>query len=289
MNIRRFKRPLIRATVLICGIYMIVCSLMYFFQHRFVYYPVKAHVAVPSEAGVPWEDIFFTTIDNVKLHGWYMTEGNAPFTILFMHGNAGNISHRTMFYRKFISMKYFNVFAFDYRGYGKSKGKPTEKGTYLDALAAYNWLTKTKKIRPESIIIYGRSLGGAVAAQLATQVPAGGLILDSTFTSLNDVASRVFRFLPVRLISRYSYNTLGRIQDIKSPVLIFHSPVDDLISFSHASKLHGKFGDRATLVKTCGDHLNGFLGCEAVYTEGLRTFIVNIVKSRPVFKKLNVL
>jgi len=188
--------------------------LLYLFQARFVYFPQKNVLGKPSDIGLGYEQVELTTSDNIKLDAWYIPAAQAKFTVLFCHGNAGNIGHRLDSLAIFHSLG-LNCLIFDYRGYGNSGGRPSETGTYLDARAAWDWLVENKKNPAENIIIFGRSLGGAVAANLAGQSRPAGLVLESCFTSFVDIAKHYYPFLPVRIFARFDYNTIESVK--KSP------------------------------------------------------------------------
>ena len=171
---------------------------MYLQQPGMIFYPSRELEAQPTDWGMPYEDVFLKTADAVELHGWYIPAPGATRALLFLHGNAGNISHRHDSIAIFRRLG-LNVFIFDYRGYGRSQGVPDEAGLYRDADAAWRYLTETRGVATQDIVIFGRSLGGAVAAQLAGQLgtgtPAGALILESTFSSARDFAREAFPLL----------------------------------------------------------------------------------------------
>ncbi|MBA7714808.1 hypothetical protein ES703_123840 [subsurface metagenome] len=186
--------------------YIILAGFLFIFQSRYVYYPERVLLADPGSIGLDFETVRFETTDGVKLSGWFIPSDSAKGVILFCHGNAGNLSHRLESIQIFHRLG-LDVFIFDYRGYGESEGKPTENGTYEDAKAAWKYLIETRQVIPSQIIVFGRSLGGAVASWLAQSRAPGALILESTFTSLGDVAATLYPYLPVRLLLRFEYNT----------------------------------------------------------------------------------
>jgi fermentation-respiration switch protein FrsA (DUF1100 family) len=208
------------------------------FEHSRVYHPSRQLEATGAELGRPFENVFFKTSDGVELNGWfYPAAANAPygqFAFLNCHGNGGNISNRLGLYQALLALG-ANVFSFDYRGYGASQGKPTEEGTYLDAQAAYQWLRK-KGFAGKNIIVYGESLGGGIASEVCAREETGGLILQSTFTSLPDIGAELYPWLPVRLIGRIRYDTRGKLPRLKIPVLVMHSRDDGLIGFRHSQE-----------------------------------------------------
>ncbi|HEV2395002.1 MAG TPA: alpha/beta hydrolase [Verrucomicrobiae bacterium] len=208
------------------------------FEHRQVYQPSRFSFATGSELGRPFENVFFHTRDNVRLHGWFFpANANSPraaLALLFCHGNGGNICHRLQTAQALLATG-LNVFLFDYRGYGQSQGRPSEEGTYVDGMAAYEWL-RQKGFAGCSILLYGESLGGGVAAELGLRLETAGLILQSTFTSLPALGAELFPWLPVQRLARIRYDTLRKLPQFKRPVLILHSPQDELVAFHHAQQ-----------------------------------------------------
>ncbi len=192
--------------------------------------------------------------------------------LLFCHGNGGNISYRLD------SIDIFNrldlsVLIFDYRGYGGSTGQPSEKGTYRDAESAWRYLVELKKKKPEKIILFGESLGGAVAAEIASRHSAGGLILMSSFTSIPELGGRLYPFLPVKLLSKFSYATIDRIPAITAPKLIIHSPDDEIIPFDMGLTLYEKAAEPKQFLQIRGDHNEGILVSGELCVQGFKDFL----------------
>lgn len=242
-----------------------------------IFYPYKTLQASPKDWNMDYEDVALKTADGIQLHGWFIAKPGANKTVLFFHGNAGNISHRRDSIRIFHNIG-LNVFIIDYRGYGKSQGSPSEKGLYLDARAAWNYLLEQKKIKSEDIILFGRSLGGAVATQLATQVKPAGLILESTFTSASDMAEMIMPVLSMLIILRYQFNSIDRIKGITQPILVLHSPQDDIIPYQLGVKLFENANEPRTFVNMTGDHNTGFVRSQPEYGLALKGFIEHQVK-----------
>jgi len=211
-----------------------------------------------------FEDVVFKTDDGLHLNGWYIPAENSQFTVLFCHGNGGNIMHRLDSMNIFYNLG-LNCFIFDYRGYGNSEGKPGEDGTYLDAEAAYEWLTKEKKISPNDIIIFGRSLGGSIATQLASKVQARALIIESTFTSYVDIGRKFYPYMPVRLFARFGYRTIDYIKDVHCPVMIIHSRSDDIVPFEFGLELYEVANEPKEFAEIFGSHNEGFLVSREIY------------------------
>jgi uncharacterized protein len=250
-------------------------SLFIFFrQSSYVYFPVKNVAAAPDAIGLRFEDLRLKTQDGVALSAWLVPAASnaaAARTILYLHGNGGNNGHRLDALAAFHDLG-VNVLIPDYRGYGNSGGKPSENGTYLDALAAWQFLTQDRDIPPERIVILGRSLGGAVASWLALEVNPGGLVLESTFTSAPDMVSRVFPLLP-RWLCRFKYDSLARVPKLKCPVLIAHSPNDEMIPYEHGRRLFAAARAPKTFVELTGDHNSGESEIEPPYRAALVKFL----------------
>ncbi len=250
------RRLRIQAALLLIGLLLGLWLMLRWFEHAQVYHPMRAFVASPEELRRPYEDVAFTATDGTRLHGWFFA-GNtnstrARLAIIVCHGNGGNISHRIDLCGALLETG-VSVLSFDYRGYGRSEGRPNEAGTYADAEGAYDWLTR-RGFAPGRIIAYGESLGGGVAAELALRRPTGGLILQSTFTSMPDIGAEVFPWLPVKLISSIQYATSRKLPALKVPVLIMHSRDDGLISFHHAEANFAQANEPKILREINGNH-----------------------------------
>ena len=251
--------------------YVGLTLLLFVFQERFIYFPTKTITATPATIGLEYEPVQIKTEDGYKLSGWFIPVENAADVVLFFHGNAGNISHRLESIAFFHRLG-LNVLIIDYRGYGQSEGWPNEAGTYRDAEAAWRYLLEIKGYKPEQIIIFGRSLGGAVAAWLAQQHPPKALILESTFTSVPDMGASQFPFLPVRTLARVQYNTQARLSHLHIPVLIVHSPDDDVIPYSHGRQLFDAANEPKEFLQLLGRHNDGFI-TSGNYEAGIKFFL----------------
>ncbi|MGA2661792.1 MAG: alpha/beta hydrolase [Verrucomicrobiota bacterium] len=209
-----------------------------YFEYSQVYHPDRILGATGAELGRPFENVFFAAGDGVELNGWFFpghtNSSRARLAVLICHGNAGNISHRLQLCQTLLATG-VSVFLFDYRGYGRSRGRPSEEGTYRDAQAAHHWL-QGKGFSGGRVIAFGESLGGGVASELALRERVGGLVLQSTFTSIPDVGSELFPWLPVRWLSTIKYDTLAKLPRLKAPLLVMHSRTDGLIGFHHGEK-----------------------------------------------------
>lgn len=268
----------IKAVIIAAGlVYVALALLLTIFQSRMIYYPAGNIDIVPSRVGLPYEDIGFAADDGIRLDGWFIPNENQLGVLLFCHGNAGNISDR------FESIQIFHdlglsVFIFDYRGYGRSEGTVSEKGTYLDVEAAWRYLTEERMIEPSNIICFGRSLGGSIAAYIAKERDPGALILESSMTSIPDVAAKMYPFLPVRLLARYKYNTIDFIREVSCPVLIIHSPDDEIIPYENGRRLFDAANEPKRFLKLKGGHNEGFSISGQTYADGIGEFLSRYFK-----------
>jgi len=258
--------------ITIAGVYLVFAGFLFIFQSHYIYYPERVLSVTPHSIGLQFESVSFETTDGVQLSGWFVPSKSARGVILFCHGNAGNISHRLDSIQIFHQLG-LDVFIFDYRGYGQSEGKPTEQGTYKDAEAAWRYLIEERQVKPNEVIIFGRSLGGAVASWLAQSHTPGALILESTFTSLPDIAAGLYPYLPVRLLLRFEYNTAEYLGRVDCPVLIVHSRDDEIMPFDNGQKLFESAKEPKKFLETTGTHNNGFITSGKRYEDGLHTFI----------------
>jgi uncharacterized protein len=254
------------------AVYIGLCLLLFFRQSRMVYFPLRPILQTPADIGLAYESVTLTTSDNVRLAGWYVPRAAARGTLLICHGNGGNIGDRLHPIGMFHELG-LNVLIFDYRGYGESEGTPSEEGTYRDAQAAWQHLAVERNTPPDKIVVYGRSLGGAVAAWLAGQVAPAALILEATFTSIPDMGARLYPWLPVRLLCRYRYNTLAQLEHIGCPVLIAHSRGDDMVPFAHGQKLFAAAREPKTFFELTGNHNEGEVLASPAYRRALDNFL----------------
>jgi fermentation-respiration switch protein FrsA (DUF1100 family) len=205
-------------------------------ERMFVYYPTKQLVENPSALGLKYQDVYPLTEDGIRLHGWFVPQPGAPYTFLILHGNGGNISHRLGWIQILRDLN-AHILIVDYRGYGRSEGKPFEKGLYRDALAAYRWLSMERSSDKSRFILLGESLGGAVAVELAGRVPVDGLVLQSTFTSAWDMAKTI---MPVGLLQPFTgvrFDSASIIPAVQCPKLFVHGNQDDIVPFRLGRKL----------------------------------------------------
>lgn len=260
------------AVIILSAGWLALSLLVFIFQSRLIYFPDKAIYYTPETLGLPYEDVKLLTADRITLHGWWVPHPQPRANLLFLHGNGGNISHRLQKIRLFHDLG-LSILIIDYRGYGRSEGSLNESGTYLDAETAWNFLTRNKRLAPENILIYGESLGGAIAAQLASQRDVGALIVESSFTSLRDMGKYHYPFLPIEAIIRIHYPTLDYLRKVTCPVLVIHSPADDIVPYQMGQRLFEAANSPKSFLKITGNHNDGFLHSGAVYKDGLNQFI----------------
>ncbi len=249
-----------------------ILAYMLMFEDKYIYFPDRALQQTPADVGLPFEDHQFQTTDGVTLHGWYMPRPGARFTVLHFHGNAGNISHRLHLYRRWHGLG-LSVFAFDYRGYGRSGGEPDEHGLYLDSQAAWFRLTGKQGIEPEHIILAGRSLGCAVAARLASEVKAAGLVLETPFTNIPDMAAYHYPWLPLRWLVRSRYDSLDSIGKVDVPVLLIDAKSDRIVPASMSRRIFSAITAPGTHVTLPGDHNDFDILSGSAYAQTWRTWL----------------
>jgi len=264
-------------------VYVALGVVLYLFQGSMVFLaglPGRALDATPEQAGLAYEDVSIDTADGERLHGWFVPTAQARGTLLFFHGNAGNISHRLE------SIQIFNrlgldVLIVDYRGYGQSSGRPSEQGTYRDAQAAWDYLVEIRQIAPQRIVVFGRSLGGAVGAWLASQLaddekPAA-VIIESSFSSGADMARRLYPIYPARLLTRLRYPVVEYAARLACPVLVIHSRDDEIIPFAMGRAIYDAAGEPKDFIELRGDHNSGFWLSRDVYAAGLDQFLSRVL------------
>lgn len=260
--------------------YIGFCVLLYVMQPGMIFYPNmpgRELVSTPAVMGLDYEDVRFEAGDQTQLHGWYIpspasNQNPKPLTLLFLHGNAGNISHRMDSIRLFHDMG-LNVFIFDYRGYGQSSGNISELGMYQDAEAAWRYLQQTRGVDEYGIIVFGRSLGGSVAAWLASRYQPAALIVESSFSSVDSMAQRLYPFLPVRWLSRFRFDTKSYIQEVRSPVLVVHSREDEIIPFAEGLEIFETASEPRQFLEIHGGHNDGHIISGERYRDSLLLFI----------------
>lgn len=252
------------------------------FQRNFLYFPDRGFVAGPADYGLAHEEVELRAEDGTRLHAWWLPLAGAMRTVLFLHGNAGNVSYWVEAAAAFREAGW-STLLLDYRGYGRSEGAPTEQGTYLDARAAWKHLVHDRGLDPLSIVIAGRSLGGGVATWLAEHHPAAGLVLEATFTSIADVVAKVAPLPGIRRFVRLGYPSLARMPNLDLPLLVVHGLSDDLVPFEQGRALFDAAAGPKRFVQLRGGHNDAFTIDRARYVEELRGFEGELAGTRHCF------
>jgi fermentation-respiration switch protein FrsA (DUF1100 family) len=229
-------------------------------------------VATPDAHGLDYESVKINTEDGETLSGWFVPAKDATATVLFFHGNAGNISTRMGYLVMFHGLGY-NTLIIDYRGYGESSGIPSEQGTYRDAQAAWRFLTDQRSIPSTRIVLLGESLGGAVAAWLAVREKPALLVLVSAFTSVADMAAAIYPFLPAHLLTRFQYSTRDYLQAVTCPVFVAHSPQDEIVPIEQGRALYAVAPEPKQFLELQGGHNNGFVYMRKEWVRALGDFL----------------
>ncbi len=268
---------MLKFILVVAACYGLLVVVVYFMQGRMLYLaevPGRTLTMTPTNVGMDYQDVSIETTDGVTLHGWFIA-GRSSQVLLFFHGNAGNISHRLDSIGQFQDLG-LSVLIIDYRGYGQSEGRTTERGIYRDADAAWRYLIEGRGIVASDIVVFGRSLGASVASRLAAQHQPLALIVESSFTSVPDIAQDIYPWLPARWLSRLSHATRDYVRDVRCPILVVHSRDDEIIPFHHGEAIFASANEPRTLLAIRGTHNDAFLRDERAYIEGLRTFLTGL-------------
>jgi len=265
-------KSLIQFFILLIVGYFVLVGLMALFQNSLIFHPSSQMLASPDRTGIPWSEHFMEMNDGTKLHAWFFENEGADFTVILSHGNAGNISGRIDIAELLVDAG-VSVFMYDYRGYGKSEGSPSEKKVMRDALEVAEYLSENEGIGVDSMIFYGRSLGGPIAAYQAKSLGGAGLVLDSSFLNAKEVASDVYPFVPGMFIrAEFPADRYLREMD-PIPVMIMHSPDDNIIRYRHGQELYAIAGEPKTFIELRGGHNDNFFRSTDIYETAWRDFI----------------
>lgn len=257
----------------IIGGFVCISAYLYFNQKNMVFYPTHRLDQTPSDIGLAHEDLRLSVSPDESIHAWYFppVETGAR-TVLFCHGNGGNMSHR-LETAEYLQGMGCGVLMFDYRGYGQSDGVPSEENCYADVRACYDWLREQKDISSDGIVIFGRSLGGAVAVDLASRVACGGLIVESSFTSAVDMGRLMFPMFPIELLVRYRFDSAAKIGQVRCPILITHSTQDEVAPFKLGQRLFELAPEPKQMVAFSGGHNERDYYAEPEYRQALREIL----------------
>ncbi|MFB6248308.1 MAG: alpha/beta hydrolase [Salinibacter sp.] len=262
--------------------YGAIVGLAFVFQDQLLFHPSGRLLATPGDADMAYDTVRLDTDDGETLHGWWIpaadvSRGTSPdttaaHTLLFFHGNAGNISGRLESVQQFHNLG-LNVLIVDYRGYGRSTGSPSEQGLYRDAAACWEHLTETRGIPPEAIVVFGRSMGGGPATWLAARRDPGAVILESVFTNVPDVGAHHYPFLPVRALATNQFDNEARVAEIEAPLLVIHSRGDRVVPFRLGREVYEAATEPKQFLEIDGGHNDGFLVSSESYLQTIDRFL----------------
>jgi len=261
-----------RVAVIVIGVYVGLSLYMFAFQERVVFYPSRRVTMTPDQIGLPYEELKLETPGGDLVSAWFVPCETARGVAVFCHGNAGNIGDR-LDTVEMLNEFGLSTLVFDYPGYGTSDGRPSERGAYDAAKAAWDFVVDRRGCSPEDVVVFGRSLGGPVAAWLAQTVKPAGLVLESTFISASEMGVDVYPYLPVRLLCRIKFPTRDYLAGVSCPVLVVHSEDDELIRFRHGEALYAAAPEPKEFCRIVGAHNDGFLVSGEMYKRGVACFL----------------
>lgn len=260
----------LKTILVVVFFYIIFCFVVFFIQKKLIFFPSKERFDIPESTNL--KEIYIKTKDGVKLNAWFL-DNKSDKTVIFFHGNGGNIFYNQERLKIFNELG-INAIMFDYRGYGKSEGTiQTEDDLYKDANAIYDYVI-SQGVSETDIIIWGQSLGGAIAINLAQNKNIYAAIMESTFYSMDEMASKQYWFLPTRYISKFHFKSNEKISNIVAPVLIIHSINDEMIDFSNGRKLFDQATSQKLFLETKGTHNGGFQESYDLYFSTIKAFLI---------------
>jgi len=267
-------RVLMGAAAFAGAAYLLAAAAVFFLQARLIYFPEtgRSDPATPSRHGIAYEDVWIATADGERLHAWYVPAAAARGTALLFHGNAGSIAQRIDWLPAFQHLR-LNSLLVEYRGYGSSSGAPSEQGMYRDAEAALAYLRDARGAAARDVVVFGESLGGAVAVWLAQRTHPGALVVMSTFTSIPNLAAELYPVLPARLLARFDYDAVDGIGRVTCPVLVAHSPQDDIVPYAHGRRLFEAAPEPKQFLELSGGHNDGFIYMRREWVNHLGAFL----------------
>ncbi|MEW5709082.1 MAG: alpha/beta hydrolase [Pseudomonadota bacterium] len=265
---------LLQILLLLAAGYGALVAVAYFAQAKLVYFPEVGRelLATPRDRGLPYEELTLRTDDGLRLHAWHVPVPEPRGVVLFFHGNAGNLSHRLDSLAMFARLGYATLIV-DYRGYGRSEGEPSEEGTYLDALTAWRHLTAERGVAPGDVVLFGESLGAAVAAWLAARTRPLALVIHSGFVSVPELGQDVYPWLPVKWLARIRYPTEDYLKAVSCPVLVAHSREDEIVPFRHGERLYAAAPEPKRFLELRGGHNEAFFFVRPEWQRALGEFL----------------
>jgi len=267
----------LRILLVLALAYVGICVLLYLFQSRLIFFPGPPGARSPRDAGLAFEEVWLSPDGGGRVHAWFVPAPDARGAVVFCHGNAGTIENRLETLAILHRLR-LTALIFDYRGYGRSEGRPSEANTYADAQAAWRHLTDHRGIAPDRILLWGRSLGGAVAVELAARHAPAGLVVESSFTSVPDLAAHAVPiWLPTRLLCRHVYDSAAKVAKLTCPKLFIHSPEDDVIPFEYGERLFAAAAPPKRFVRIRGDHNQGYRESGRAYLDPVKAFLTEVL------------
>jgi fermentation-respiration switch protein FrsA (DUF1100 family) len=258
--------------------FFVILSLVLFegcyVEEKFIFFPSAEILETPRHYGLAFDDVYFKTEDGVTLNGWFVAYPGASTTLIWFHGNGGNIGHRSQHLKLLHDKLKVHIFIFDYRGYGRSDGTPSEDGTYKDGVAALAHLRSRKEVEPTRIVFFGQSLGAAVATEIAARESCLALILEAPFTSIRDMARVAFPLLPIGSLLRTKYDTAEKIKNVHAPILVLHGDRDDIVPFEQGQKVFAAAPQTKEFYTIPGSrHNDTYIAGGEAYFQALKNFI----------------
>lgn len=271
------KRTVAMLLTITAGLAFIVVALR-LLENRFIFFPPRypQGFVPPAAHGLSPEEVWLEASDGIRLNAYFLPASDSRRVMLVLHGNAENIGHGLARLKEFAGLG-LNLFALDYRGYGRSEGSPDEAGVYLDAEAAYRYLTEGRGFSAEDVILFGNSLGGAVAVDLAARTACGALILESTFTSARDMARRMFLLPLFEYIPRSRFDSIAKVGSVRAPVLIIHGTRDEVVPFAMGERLYAAASEPKRFLRVEGaGHNDVLLVAGERYLAAIRELLENM-------------
>lgn len=261
----------VRVAAFVVIVLIVLLLYVRYIQATGIFFPTREIVATPAEYGLGFENISLSTPDDKRIHGWFIPYDSAKATVLFFHGNGGNISHRL---EKILILRQaaVNICIIDYRGYGNSTGKPSEGALYRDARLVYTYLCNERAIDAEHIILYGESLGAAVAIDLAKDVPVKGLIVEGGFSSGKDLGRHFYPFVPPPLLPNI-FDSVTKIRTVTVAKLFIHARHDEVVPFKFAKKLYVAAPEPKQFIESSGGHNDTHVTSSQQYRQAIFDFI----------------
>ncbi len=275
VNYRNMIQGLLLAAGGLTLIYTVIVLFIFFRQTSLIHIPSVKLASTPAAHGLEYEDVWLDTDKDARLHGWFIPGAGSEYAVIIYHGNAGNISYLMETYQMLHSLG-VSILTYDYRSYGNSTGNLTEEGMYRDAEAVFDYLVERRRIRAERIVLLGRSLGTAMASWVASERRPAGLIMESGFTSMSELARIHYPLVPTTSLLKWQYDSLSRIGSIDCPVLYIHSREDTLTPFEHSVALFEATRTAKTFAEISGTHGSGFVTSHEIYLAALDEFLESL-------------